>query len=176
MGVLIAIFFAPIWVPLVFLGALLEWIAEDPEEGAPRLVGTVLVILVGALLWGLVVFVDAYGPVVSVLLALLLLIGTALWYARQGRHPERSESSDSPAASPSVKPSRVVESSAATVERILPPSRPTYPAAASRPRTGLYLNHCWDCAQPIDSRLNRRCKKCRWYICSCRACAPDCKR
>lgn len=47
----------------------------------------------------------------------------------------------------------------------------------SPPNTSYYLyqNHCWCCKNPIDSRHQRKCPKCRkYYICShCGKCKCD---
>ena len=39
----------------------------------------------------------------------------------------------------------------------------------------LYINHCWNCKNPIDSRVDIRCPKChKYYICSkCGMCYCD---
>ena len=41
----------------------------------------------------------------------------------------------------------------------------------------VYQNHCWRCNASIDSRKNKRCSQCGWYICNnCGACESDCPR
>lgn len=39
----------------------------------------------------------------------------------------------------------------------------------------LYINHCWNCKHPIDSRINKKCIKCgKHYICpKCGKCYCD---
>lgn len=38
-----------------------------------------------------------------------------------------------------------------------------------------YVNYCWDCHSKIDSRVNKRCHLCGWYICDvCFSCDRLC--
>ena len=37
-----------------------------------------------------------------------------------------------------------------------------------------YINHCWSCGKTVDSRINKRCGSCAWYICSCGKCNGIC--
>lgn len=34
-----------------------------------------------------------------------------------------------------------------------------------------YSNHCWNCKKDIDSKVQKRCLKCGWYVCDeCESC------
>lgn len=46
-------------------------------------------------------------------------------------------------------------------------------------RKGWYVNHCWNCEGPIDSRDPKieRCPTCNWSICAeCNSCHAGCQR
>lgn len=52
-------------------------------------------------------------------------------------------------------------------EQIQTPSQPSTTQSDYHKSRWLYLNHCWNCKQPINSDKNRLCPKChRFYICS----------
>lgn len=38
-----------------------------------------------------------------------------------------------------------------------------------------YQNICWNCGKEINSLIDKKCPKCKWYICmSCSACKKTC--
>ena len=60
-----------------------------------------------------------------------------------------------------------------TKKRSHPPGRKPSSFTSEEP----YYSRCWYCGEPINSRRNRRCPDCGWFICSrCEACSPDCTR